>query len=81
MSEPSIVTVLSHPHTPIIATEIGGWLGGAEQSWILILYEEALLLASNLVRVTEEATYTPHVGNMVGNSLGFHSSQIPEWAT
>lgn len=46
-------------------------MGGAEQSWILILYEEALLLASNLVRVTEEATYTPRVGNMELSGFSF----------
>lgn len=32
-------------------------MGGAEQGWVLTLYEEALLLASILIRETEEATY------------------------
>lgn len=48
-------------------------MGGAEQGWVLTLYEEALLLASSIVRETGEEP--------IGNSLGFHSSQILGWDT
>lgn len=58
MSEPSRShSSESPPHLPSQLQRLGGRLGGAEQGWVLTLYEEALLLASSLVRETGEATY------------------------